>query len=84
MAVDTRQKRMSMIAFGDGVILHTLFEADGTVSLDDRQHLLGCYSGIGFGLPVAVAAAAVIFMYGKVRELAGYHSYSNPIQRYGK
>lgn len=48
MAVDTREKRMSMMNFGDGTHLQTTFEADGTVDLDDRQHLLDCYSGIDF------------------------------------
>lgn len=51
MAVDTRQKRMSMISFGDGVITHVLFEADGAVDADDRAHLLGLYSGIALGSP---------------------------------
>ena len=58
MAIDTRQKRFSMMGFGDGVITHTLFEPDGTVDLDDRQRLLGCYSGIAFGSPVAVTGTA--------------------------
>lgn len=48
MAVDTREKRFSMLNFGDGTHLHATFEADGTVDLDDRQHLLDCYSGIDF------------------------------------
>lgn len=39
--------------FGDGTTLHTLFEADGTVDLDDRQHLLDLYSGIALGAAVA-------------------------------
>lgn len=48
MAVDTREKRFSMLNFGDGTNIHALFEADGSVDLDDRQHLLDCYSGIAF------------------------------------
>jgi len=48
MAVDTREKRFSMMAFGDGNHLHVTFEADGAVDADDRQHLLDCYSGIAF------------------------------------
>lgn len=44
MAVDTRQKRFSMMNFGEGD--QVLFEADGTVDADDRAHLLGLYSGI--------------------------------------
>lgn len=34
--------------FSDGTGTQTLFEADGTVDLDDMQHLLDCYSGIAF------------------------------------
>lgn len=49
MAIDTREKRFSMLNFGDGTHVHATFEADGTVDLDDRQHLLDCYSGIAFG-----------------------------------
>ena len=61
MAVDTRQKRFSMLSFGDGVILHVLFEADATaVDLDDRQHLLGCYSGIPFGEPAEEVVPEVV------------------------
>ncbi len=45
MAVDTAQKRFSMLNFGwvPGVML---FEADGAVDADDRSHLLHLYSGI--------------------------------------
>lgn len=52
MAVDTREKRFSMMAMasgGDGNLFNTLFETDGSVDLDDRQHLFDCYSGIAFG-----------------------------------
>lgn len=48
MAIDTAEKRFSMLNFGDGSTIHLLFEADSTVDLDDRQHLLDCYSGIAF------------------------------------
>ena len=47
MAVDTKKKRLSMIGFGDGVILHTLPEPDGTIDPGDRLHLLGLFSGFG-------------------------------------
>ena len=45
MAIDTRQKRFSMLHFSwiPGV---SLFEADGTVDADDKYHLLHLYSGI--------------------------------------
>lgn len=39
-----------------------LFEADGAVDLDDRQHLLGCYSGIAFGAPAPAALFGVGFI----------------------
>lgn len=48
MAVDTAEKRFSMLNFGDGNNWHMLPQADGTIDLDDRQHLLDCYSGIVF------------------------------------
>lgn len=51
MAVDTREKRFSMMSLGDGTHIHVTFEADGTVNADDRQHLLDCYSGIAFAAP---------------------------------
>ena len=44
MAIDTREKRMSMLNFGDGTQLHTLFESDGTVDTDDRKHALDLYA----------------------------------------
>ena len=55
MAVDTAEKRFSMLNFGDGTNIHLLFEPDGAVDLDDRQHLLDCYSGIAFAAPVVSA-----------------------------
>lgn len=51
MAVDSAEKRFSMLNFGDGTTIHLLFEHDGSVDLDDRQHLLDCYSGNAFGAP---------------------------------
>ena len=53
MAIDSREKRFSMLNFGDGAHLHAIFEADGSVDLDDRQHLLDCYSGIAFAAPTS-------------------------------
>ncbi len=53
MAVDTRQKRMSMMGFGTSIPGAILFEADGSVDADDRAHLLGLYSGIALATPSA-------------------------------
>ena len=60
MAIDTREKRFSMLNFGDGNHFHATFEADGTVDLDDRQHLLDCYSGIAFAVAVPPVAPVVL------------------------
>jgi len=45
MAVDTAQKRFSMMSLGQ-TIAPILFEQDGAVDADDRSHLLYLYSGI--------------------------------------
>lgn len=60
MAIDTREKRFSMLNFGDGAHIHATFEADGTVDLDDRQHLLDCYSGIAFASTAATKRLLLI------------------------
>ena len=65
MAVDTREKRFSMMSFGDGAILHVLFESDGAVDLDDRQHLLGLYSGIALAPPGGVAGQLLSLTHGR-------------------
>ena len=57
MAVDTREKRFSMMALAsglDGANVHNLFEADGSVDTDDRAHMFDTYGGIVFGNPVAI------------------------------
>lgn len=65
MAIDTREKRFSMLNFGDGTNIHTLFEADSSVDLDDRQHLLDCYSGIAFlGAPTVGIGQYPVMVYG--------------------
>lgn len=74
MAVDTREKRFSMLAMGsglDGCGIHTLFEADGTVDNDDRQHLLDCYSGIAFSGAAPPSAADTIFAHYRMKLMAG-------------
>ncbi len=45
MAVDTAAKRASAMAFGMP-LLGPLPIPDASVDQGDRQHLLGCYSGI--------------------------------------
>lgn len=58
MAVDTRQKRFSMINFGEGDLC--LFEADAAVDADDRAHLLGLYSGIALDNPAAIETSPYV------------------------
>lgn len=72
MAVDTREKRMSMMNFvsGPGVHVLPLFEADGAVDLDDRQHLLDLYSGNALGAPAVAEEGRGSYRY-FVRCLAG-------------
>jgi hypothetical protein len=51
MAIDTRAKRFSMMTFAMHASQGTtmpLFEADGAVDQDDRQHLLGMYGGVAW------------------------------------
>ncbi len=55
MAVDTLEKRFSMLNFGGTGTIHLLFEDDGAVDADDRAHLLDLYSGIALSGVVAVA-----------------------------
>ncbi len=64
MAVDSREKRFSMLNFGDGTHIHATFEADGTIDLDARQHLLDCYSGIAFSGGLFAGAAGRLLLLG--------------------
>ncbi len=71
MAVDTRQKRFSMLSLGDGAHVYATFEADGAVDQDDRQHLLDCYSGINFASPggatiIAQASGVARFVFSRI------------------
>ncbi len=64
MAVDTAEKRFSMLNFGDGNNWHMLPQVDGSIDLDDRQHLLDCYSGIVFAGGVAPGAGKYLPLLG--------------------
>ena len=57
MALDSRNKRMSMICF-DLPSGRVAPNPDGTVSAADRQQWLGKYPGIAFSAP----GAAVVFL----------------------
>lgn len=55
MAVDTRQKRFSMLnAIAASLPTKPLFQADGDVDPGDRLHLLNLYSGIPAGVTAIV------------------------------
>ena len=54
MAIDTKNKRFSILNSGDGCLLHLNPDPDGSISLGDQQHFLDCYSGIPFGAPPVV------------------------------
>ncbi len=49
MAVDTRERRFSMMNFLDGLNLIMLQEPDGSVSKPDRATSLDLYAGIELG-----------------------------------
>jgi len=51
MAVDSRQKRMSMMTFGSSMVFMPMFEADSSVDADDRAHQLSLYSGVTLSAP---------------------------------
>ena len=48
MALDTKAKRMSMLALASPLAWGHHFEVDGAVDADDRAHLLHLYGGIAF------------------------------------
>ncbi len=68
MAVDTREKRFSMMSLGDSTGI-TMFEADGAVDADDRAHLLGMYSGIAKDAPVAPDPALKLMVRNTVQDI---------------
>ncbi len=53
MALDTKAKRMSMLAFCHSGHWHQHFEVDGAVDADDRAVLLHLYGGNAFDAPSA-------------------------------
>lgn len=58
MAVDSKDKRLSMLNFGDGGVL--LPDSDGSIDVEDRAFLLGLYVGISLG---AIAVGTVSTRY---------------------
>ncbi len=56
MAVDTKAKRMSMLAFASPLAWQHHFEVDGAVDADDRAQLLHLYGGNALAAPGDVSA----------------------------
>jgi hypothetical protein len=81
MAIDSREKRFSMLNFGDGTHVHATFEADASVDLDDRQHLLDLYSGIALASPsTAVLGDSIIPKWYMIKR----HSFTRGANRGGR
>jgi len=59
MALDTASKRGSSLNFFNEFMDVTFPFPDGTIDAGDRQHALGCYSGILADAPVAVSGVLV-------------------------
>jgi len=58
MAIDTAEKRFSILNFGKYPSL-PLIISDGTIGPSDRSHLLNLYSGIALDLPAIVISASI-------------------------
>lgn len=61
MAVDSLDKRFSMLNFGDGNNLALLPDPSGSFGLDNRQQLLDCYGGISFAGSVVLLNLRIKF-----------------------
>ena len=51
MAVDTRERRFSMLNFTDGLHIMVTQEVDGNIDETDRATLLDLYNGIALSSP---------------------------------
>jgi len=58
MAIDTTEKKLSLMTFGDPTP-ETLPFADGSLDVGDKQHFLNLYSGITAGAPGGVTLMAM-------------------------
>jgi hypothetical protein len=59
MAIDTRNRRASMMGLGLTALL-VLPTSDGTIEASDRQHFLGLYSGLALAPPEPSAPSRVL------------------------
>jgi len=61
MAIDTKAKRMSMLATASVLAWQHHFEVDGAVDADDRAHLLHIYGGNPLNNPAAATIPRLLF-----------------------
>lgn len=59
MAIDTKEKRFSMIGFGNPMIKHVI--PQGSVGATSRATLLDLYSGVALDNPVAPTSSLLLF-----------------------
>ncbi len=70
MAIDTEQKRRSVLNLGIGGRWRVLPVADGTIDGGDIQHILGFYSGIPWGGPAVITPDVAAFSLDIIRSVA--------------
>ena len=66
MAVDTKEKRFSMIGFGDDFNMHVI--PQGSVGSTSRATLMNLYSGVALDNPSAATSSLLLFN----RSIANY------------
>ena len=59
MAVDSSEKRFSMIGFSESINLHV--EPQGSVGITSRATLMDLYSGIALNNPSAATSSLLLF-----------------------
>ena len=68
MAIDTAQKRRSIMRFGKvGVAINPIPDADGSFDAGDRFHFLWLYSGLVGGVAPATGEGDYIIIFGRRR-----------------
>ena len=73
MAVDTRQKRFSIITLGR-TIQPVILTPDGTIGQSDRQSLIWGYSGILWDSPSVVSAIDIFNFNSYIELTASFNS----------
>lgn len=62
MSVDTKAKRMTMLAFASPLAWQAQFVADGSVDADDRAHLLHLYGGNALNGVVTYSSVVPVYL----------------------